>query len=44
MIISIRMLKTCGDSFLRPLFKSCIESEKFPTVWKKANVAPVHKK
>ena len=46
MIISIRMLKTCGDSILKPLeliFKSFIESEKFPN-WKKAIAAPVHKK
>ena len=45
MIISIRMLKTCGDSILKPLeliFKSFIESEKFPN-WKKAIAAPVHK-
>ena len=45
-MISIRMLKICGDSILKPLeliFKSCIESGKFPIEWKKANV-PVHKK
>ena len=32
-MISIRMLKICGDSILKPLeliFKSCIESGKFP--------------
>ena len=46
-MISICMLKTCGDSILKPLeftFKSCIESGKFPIDWKKANVVPVHKK
>ena len=46
-MISIRMLKICGDSILKPLeliFKSCIESGKFPIEWKKANVVPVHKK
>ena len=46
-MISIRMLKACGESILKPLeliFKSCIESGKFPIEWKKANVAPVHKK
>ena len=46
-MISIRMLKICGDSFLKPLeliFKSCIESGKFPIEWKKANVVPIHKK
>ena len=46
-MISIRMLKICGDSILKPLeliFKSCIESGKFPIEWKKANAVPVHKK
>ena len=46
-MISIRMLKACGESILKPLeliFKSCIESGKFPIEWKKANVVPVHKK
>ena len=46
-MISIRILKTCGKSILKPLeliFKSCIESGKFPIEWKKANVIPVHKK
>ena len=46
-IISIHMLKICSDSVLKPLeliFKSCIESGKFPIKWKKANVVPVRKK
>ena len=46
-MISIRMLKICVDSILKPLeliFKSCIESGKFPIKWRKANVVPVHKK
>ena len=41
------MLKICGDSILKPLelvFKSCFENGKFPIEWKKANLAPVHKK
>ena len=41
------MLKTCGDSILKPLeliFKSCIESGKFPIEWKKTNIVPVHNK
>ena len=45
-MISIRMLKICGDSILKPLgliFKSCLENGRFPIEWKKANV-PVHKK
>ena len=46
-MISIRTLKICGDSILKPwelLFKSCIESGKFPIEWNKANVVSVHKK
>ena len=46
-MVSICMLKICGDSILKPLqliFKSCLENEKFPIEWKKANVVPVHKK
>ena len=44
---SILMLRICCDSICKPLeliFKSCIESRKFPIEWKKANVVPVHKK
>ena len=46
-MISIRILKICGESILKPLeltLKSCIESGKFPIEWGKANVVPVHKK
>ena len=46
-MISIHMLKICGNSIYKPLqliFRSCIENGKFPSEWKKANVAPVHKK
>ena len=46
-MISVCMLKTCGESILKPLeliFTSCIESEKFPIEWKIANVVPVQKK
>ena len=46
-LISILMLKICADSILKPLeliFKSYVESGKFPIEWKKANVVPVHKK
>ena len=45
-MISIRMLKICGESISKPLeiiFKSCIEKGQFPNKWKKANVVPVHK-
>ena len=40
------MLKICGSSVCRPLqiiYESCLDREKFPQEWKKANV-PVHKK
>ena len=46
-MMSIRMLKICGDSMLKPLeliFRSCLETGKFPIEWKKANVVPVYKK
>ena len=45
-MISICMLKICGDTISEPLeliFKSCIESRKFATEWKKANVVIDHK-
>ena len=46
-MISIRMLKTCDESILKPLeliFTSCIMRVKFPIEWKKANAVPIHKK
>ena len=46
-MISIRMLKLCYASLSKPLeliFKSCLESGKFPLEWKKTNVVPAHKK
>ena len=46
-MISVQMQKLCGDSLFSALehsFKSCLESETFPSEWKKANVFPVHKK
>ena len=46
-MMSIRIIKICGDSILKPLeliFKSCLENGKFPIERKKANVVPVHKK
>ena len=46
-MISIRMIKICGESILKPLeliFKSCLENGKFPNKWKKANVVLVHKR
>ena len=46
-MISIRMLKLCGKAICTPLniiFKTCLNTGKFPFEWKKDNVAPVHKK
>ena len=46
-VISIRMLKVCGDSICKPLeliFKTCLRNGRFPLEWKKANVVPIHKK
>ena len=44
---SIRMVKLCDASLYMPpklIFKSCLESGKFPLEWIKANVVPAHKK
>ena len=46
-MISIRMLKLCGDLICKPLeliFKTCLRNGRFPLEWKKANVVLVHKK
>ena len=46
-MLSIRILKLCGESIYEPLkltFKSCLETGKFPSEWKKANVVPVFEK
>ena len=46
-MISIRMLKICGQSIIKPLliiYKKCLEKGCFPNEWKKANVVPVHRK
>ena len=46
-MVSIRMLKMCGNSIYKPLqliFRSCIENWKLPSEWKEANAVPVHKK
>ena len=45
--ISIRIVKIFGKSICRPLeliFRSCLAAGKFPQIWKKANVIPIHKK
>ena len=46
-MLSIRMLKLCGESIYRALnliFKSCLEIGQFPSDWKKTNVVSVLKK
>ena len=45
--ISIRMLKLCGSSVIKPLsllFNICLVDDVFSNDWKKANVIPVIKK
>ena len=45
--ISIRMVKLCHDSLVKPLsiiFQKCINSTVFPDSWKKSNTVPIQKK
>ena len=45
--IYIRMIKTCDESLVRPLsiiFPNSLNSCIYSSTWKKANVAPLHKK
>ena len=45
--ISIKMIKICSQSLTLPLkiiFEHSIKKGKFPEIWKKANVVPVHKR
>ena len=45
--ISVAMLKLCPAEVAKPLciiFKKCILTGTFPSIWKLANVQPVHKK
>ena len=46
-MISVQMIKLCGNSILLPLqiiFTNIIAKGIFPDQWKMANVTPVHKK
>ena len=46
-MISIRMLKICGQSISKPLeiiFKSCIGKGQFHSGWRKASAVQIHKK
>ena len=41
------MIKTCVESITVPLkmiFEQSLKEKKFPEVWKKPNIVPVHKK
>ena len=41
------MIKICGESITVPLkiiFEQSLKKKKFPEVWKKTNIVPVHKK
>ena len=45
--ISIAMIKICDASIVEPLcliFEKCLETGIYPSVWKKANIVPIHKK
>ena len=45
--ISIRMIKICDKSLLKPLILLFQNSAKlcyFPDIWKRSNIIPVHKK
>ena len=47
-MICILMLKICGEAIIcKPLniiFKTCLNTGKFLSEWKKGNVVPIHKK
>ena len=46
-MLSVRMIKLCGNSICKPLsiiLNDFLKKEKFPSDWKKAHVVPVHKK
>ena len=45
--ISIRMIKICDKSLLKPLillFKNSIKYSCYPDIWKRSNIIPVHKR
>ena len=45
--ISIRMIKICDKSLLKPLtilFQNSMKSSCYPFIWKRSNIIPVHKK
>ena len=47
MIFSIRMIKICKQSFVKPLsiiYQNCLNTSTVPDIWKKSKIVPVHKK
>ena len=45
--LSIAILKICDLAIVQPrslIYKKCLGSGKYPSLWKKANVLPIHKK
>ena len=45
--ISIRMIKICDQSIVKPLsiiYQNCLNTGTFPDIWKKSNIVSVHKK
>ena len=45
--LSINMIKICDIEIVKPLYliyMKCLETGRFPSSWKKANVLPIHKK
>ena len=45
--ISINMIKLCDTEIVKPLYliyTECLETGRFPSSWKKANVLPIYKK
>ena len=46
MMISIRMIKNCDKSLLKPLillFQNSTKLSYYPDIWKRSNIIPVHK-
>ena len=45
--MSAQLIKLCDSSLVEPLcviFTKCLETGIYPSIWKKANVVPIHKK
>ena len=45
--ISIAMIKICDITIVEPLcmiFDKCLTTGQYPSIWKKANIIPIHKK